>query len=130
MLLLMVSVCLATGIPKVTYSIPPVPKEPVITAQTKWITHPVLGVVFLFIVDGIRVQCAHSVFYQAPYPECQGMVGRIEACMPISYENSALMLITDDPMPTVYGMHAEPTVCMVGHSRFYPVTEKSYGNRE
>jgi len=124
-----VSLCLVIGLTGDIYSIPKVPREPVITGKTKWTTHPVLGIVFLFIVHGIKIQCAHPVFYHAPYPQCKGRVGLVDACMPISYENSILVLISNEDMPHVYGMTAEPSMCLVGHSPFYPVTEKSYSGR-
>lgn len=119
--------CMGFGQAKAMSSIPDRPTEPLITSSTRWTTHPVLGVVFLFTVDGIRVECAHAVFYQGPYPECRDLVGEVDRCMPISYERNTLVLISKDAIPTIYGLSLEPSVCLIGHSKFYPVTEKSYG---
>jgi len=123
---LIVLCCLAIGLIGAISSTPPKPKEPPITSNTAWITHPVLGVVFLFTVDGIRVQCAHAVFYSDFIPECRGLVGATMQCSRISFEQNYIALITDEPWPMVYGVSKEPSVCLMGGGNFQPATEKTH----
>jgi len=126
---LIVLICWGIGPTGVTYSIPPAPKEPAITHLIAWTTHPVLGVVFLYTVDGIDLQCGHALFYKDMYPECQGLVGKTDHCMPVSVEENYIVLITYEPIPWVYGVSSESSMCLLGWGDFMPVTEKTYERR-